>query len=223
MQLLQYYCSLCGGTVAVGMPDVKPERPTYRKRQALETRRLIARAARAPFIKHGYAATSIEAVASEAGVSPRTVYASFGTKKAILGAICEEWLMEAGVMEAVVAGMAEPDLARRLALVARTSRRQWELERGVRRMIGGAAASDTDVARMLAGWIEDRARSFHQLVEGLEGQLRDGIDGKRAGALIRALSAAEVYSELVDGEGWTPAAYEAWLYGLLTDVLLPPR
>ena len=126
-------------------------------------------------------------------------------------------------MEAVVAGMAEPDLARRLELVARTSRRQWELERGVRRMIGGAAASDADVARMLAGWIEDRGRSFHQLVEGLEGQLRDEVDGRRAGALIRALSAAEVYSELVNGEGWTPAAYEAWLAGLLTDVLLAPR
>jgi hypothetical protein len=90
-------------------------------------------------------------------------------------------------------------------------------------MLGSAAASDADVARMIAGWTDDRARSFHQLVAGLEGQLRDGIDGKRAGALIRALSAAEVYAELVDGEGWTPAAYEAWLAGLLTDVLLPPR
>lgn len=89
-------------------------------------------------------------------------------------------------------------------------------------MIGGAAASDADVARMLGGWSEDRARSFHQLVKGLEDQLRDGMDGKRAGALIRALSAAEVYSELVDGEGWTPAAYETWLSGLLMQLLLPP-
>jgi hypothetical protein len=126
-------------------------------------------------------------------------------------------------MEAIAAGMAEPDLARRLALVARTSRRQWELDRGVRRMIGGAAASDADVARMLGGWSEDRARSFHQLVKGLEDQFRDGMDGKRAGALIRALSAAEVYSELVDGEGWTPAAYETWLSELLMQLLLPPR
>jgi AcrR family transcriptional regulator len=154
-------------------------------------------------------------------VSPRTVYATFGTKKAILGAICEEWLMEAGVMEAIATGMAEPDLRGRLLLVARTSRRQWEADRGVRWMLGSAAASDAEVARMI--WTDDRARSFHQLVEGLEGQLRDGIDGKRAGALIRALSAAEVYSELVEGEGWTPAAYEAWLSGLLMDVLLPPR
>jgi hypothetical protein len=126
-------------------------------------------------------------------------------------------------MEAIAAGLADPDLGRRLALVARTSRRQWESDRGVRRMLGSAAASDADVARMIAGWTADRARSFHQLVEGLEGQLRDDVDGKRAGALIRALSAAEIYSELVDGEGWTPAEYEAWLAGLLMDVLLPQR
>ncbi|HLJ67467.1 MAG TPA: helix-turn-helix domain-containing protein, partial [Chloroflexota bacterium] len=64
------------------MADVKPERIPYRQRQALATRRLIAQAARSLFTAHGYAATSIEAVAADAGVSPRTVYAIFGTKKA---------------------------------------------------------------------------------------------------------------------------------------------
>jgi AcrR family transcriptional regulator len=205
------------------MSDVKSERVSHRRRQALETRRLIANAARALFTQNGYAATSVEAVAAEAGVSPRTVYAIFGTKKAILGAICEGWLMEAGVMEAVATGLAEPDLGRRLALVAHSSRRQWESDRGVRLMLDGAAASDADVARMLAGWKEDRAGSFHQLVVGLEAQLRHGIESNRAGALIRALSGGEIYSELVHGERWTPAAYEAWLAGLLTDLLLPPR
>ena len=205
------------------MADVKAERIPYRQRQALATRRLIAQAARKLFTDNGYAATSIEAVAIEAGVSPRTVYAIFGTKKSILGAVCEEWLREAGVMEAIAAGLTESDLARRLELVARTSRRQWELDRGVRRMIGGAAASDADVARMLASWSEDRARSLHQLVIGLEDQLREGMDGKRAGAVVRALTAAEIYSELVEGERWTPAAYEAWLSAILVQQLLRPR
>jgi AcrR family transcriptional regulator len=205
------------------MPDVKSEPRSYRQRQALETRQLIARAARELFTEHGYAATSIEAVAAEAGVSPRTVYAIFGTKKAILGAICEEWLIEAGVMEAIATGLAEPDLARRLAVVARTSRRQWELERGVRAMLEGAAASDADVARMLAGWKSDRASSFRMIVAGLETQLRDGIDGVRAASIIRAISGGEVYSELVGAEGWSPTEYEAWLAALLAEVLLPPR
>jgi len=205
------------------MPEVKTEPVSHRQRQALETKRLIARGARALFSEHGYAATSIEAVAAEAGVSPRTVYAIFGTKKAILGAICEEWLMESGVMEAIATGLADPDLGGRLALVARTSRRQWESERGVRAMLEGAAASDVDVARMLAGWKSDRARSFRGIVAGLEDQLRDGLDGDRATALIRALTGGEIYAELVGAEGWTPDEYETWLAGLLMDVLRPPR
>lgn len=204
------------------MPEVKADRVPLRRRQALQTRRAIARAARSLFAERGYAAASIDLVADEAGVAARTVYAIFGTKKAILAAICEEWLTEAGVMETVSVGLAEPDLRRRLALVAYSSRRQWESERGVRSMLEGAAASDAEVAKMVAGWKSDRARSLHSIVEGLESNLREGIDGDRAGAIIRALTSAEVYSELVAGEGWTPAEYEAWLAGVLAEVLLPP-
>jgi AcrR family transcriptional regulator len=204
------------------MAEVKARRVPLRQRQALETRRAIARAARSLFAERGYAATSIEVVAEEAGVAARTVYAIFGTKKAILGAICEEWLMEAGVMETVAEGLAEPDLRRRLALVAHSSRRQWESERGVRAMLEGAAASEAEVARMVASWKSDRARSLRALVVGCEADLRAGIDGDRAGAIIRALTSAEIYSELVSGEGWTPADYEGWLRDLLSDVLLPP-
>jgi AcrR family transcriptional regulator len=202
------------------MAEVKPGRISHRQRQALETRRAIAHAARSLFRERGYATTSIEAVADEAGVAARTVYAVFGTKKAILGAICEEWLAEAGVMDAVAAGLREPDLRRRLAVVAHSSRRQWESERGVRGMLEGAAASDVEVARMLAGWKADRGRSLHSVVAGCEAQLRGGLEAERAGAIIRALTSAEVYSEVVAGEGWTPDDYETWLDGVLAEALL---
>ncbi len=204
------------------MTEVKAPRVPLRQRQALETRRAIAHAARLLFAERGYAATSIEVVAAQAGVAERTVYAIFGTKKAILGAICEEWLTEAGVMQTIAEGLEARDLRRRLALVAHSSRRQWESERGVRAMLDGAAASDAEVAKMVAGWKADRARSLHALVIGVEASLRAGIDGDRAGAIIRALTSAEIYSELVAGEGWTPAEYETWLAGLLAHVLLPP-
>jgi len=203
------------------MSEVKGERLPLRRRQALETRRAIAQTARELFSRGGYSATSIEAVAEAAGVAVRTVYATFGTKKAILAAICDEWLAESGVMETVAIGLAQRDLRRRLALVASSSRRQWESERGVVAMLEGAAASDVDVAQMLAGWKQDRARSLHAVVEGLDAQLRPEIDVARAGAIVRALSSAEVYSELVAGEGWSPARYEKWLDALLADTLLP--
>jgi AcrR family transcriptional regulator len=202
------------------MAQVKGEPLRLRQRQALETRRAITRAARDLFSGGGYAATSIEAVAEKAGVAERTVYSIFGTKKAILGAICEEWLAEAGVMETVVEGLKERDLRRRLALVAHSSRRQWESERGVLAMLDGAAASDVEVARMLAGWKADRARSMNEVLAGCESQIRADLEPKRAGAIIRALTGAEVFSELVRAEGWTPDEYEAWLSGLLVDLLI---
>jgi AcrR family transcriptional regulator len=204
------------------MTEVKASRAPLRQRQALDTRRAIAQAARSLFAERGYAATSIEVVAAEAGVAERTIYAIFGTKKAILAAICEEWLREAGVMETIAEGLAIRDLRRRLELVASSSRRQWESERGVRAMLEGAAASDAEVAKMVNAWKNDRARSFRAIVTGLESSLRPGIAGDRAGAIIRALTSAEIYSELVTGEGWTPGEYEQWLAGLLSDVLLPP-
>jgi AcrR family transcriptional regulator len=205
------------------MSEVKAPPLSYRQRQALETRRAIAQAARTLFSQGGYVATSIEAVAEQAGVAARTVYAIFGTKKAILGAICEEWLTEAGVREIGAAGMAEGDLRRRLALAAHSGRRQWESERGVRAMLEGAAASDADVARMLAGWKDDRARSLRMVVAGYEADLRSGIDPEQAAAMLRALTGAEVYSELVAGAGWNPDRYERWLAALLIEVLVRPR
>jgi AcrR family transcriptional regulator len=203
--------------------DVNLQPPTYRQRQAAQTRKLIVQAARKLFAGGGYGTTSIEAVADEAGVSPRTIYAAFGTKKGILAAICEEWLEAAGIRETVSRGLAEGDLSRRLALVAQSSRRQWESEHGVVALLEGAATSDAEVARMVAGWKDDRARSLRTVVEGLEEQLRPGLDANQAGAMIRALTGSEVYAELVVGEGWSGDKYEQWLNGLLSQVLLPGR
>ena len=62
------------------------ERVSYRALQAQETRRRIAGAARRRFAAAGYACTTVEAVAAEAGVAASTVYAAFKTKAALLAA-----------------------------------------------------------------------------------------------------------------------------------------
>src|SRR5438270_12488598 len=151
------------------MGEVKAARVARRQRQAPETRRGIARAARRLFAAGGYAATSSDVVAEESGVAARTVYAIFGTKKAILAAICEEWLTEAGVMETVAEGLKERHLRRRLGLVAHSSPRQWEAERGVSAMREGAAAAEAEAARMHGGWKTDGARFLAGGVVGVEG------------------------------------------------------
>ena len=66
-------------------------------------------------------------------------------------------------------------------------------------LLEGAATADAEVARMVAGWKDDRARSLRTVAEGLETQLRPGLDANDAGAMIRALSGPEVDSELEAG------------------------
>jgi AcrR family transcriptional regulator len=197
-----------------------PERQPYRQLQAQETRRRIARAARRVFAGGGYASSSIELVAREAGVAVRTVYAAFGGKKPILAAICDEWLAESDVKGIGSEVMGEPDARRRLALMAHLNRRQWEQGQDVLPMLDAAAAGDAEVARMLTGWKEQRAGMIREAVRGLAPELRKGLHWEVAAATVRALSAPEVYSELVHGEGWDANRYESWLADLLAGELL---
>lgn len=203
------------------MEDVKPpEGVTYRQWQALETKRRIARAARRAFAGGGYAETSIEAVARESGVAPRTVYAAFGGKKQILAAICDEWLAESDVAGIAARLMSTPDPLGRLALIAQLNRRQWELGQDVVPMMEAAAASDPEVARMLATWKDQRAGMLREAVKGLAGSLRPELEWQWAATTVRALSSPDVFAELVRGEGWTPEQYEAWLVDILAVRLL---
>src|SRR6516165_106537 len=58
-----------------------------RREQAAATRAAILDAALKLFVERGYAATSVGAVATEAGVALKTVYAVFGTKRGVLVAL----------------------------------------------------------------------------------------------------------------------------------------
>src|SRR5262245_11132933 len=55
-----------------------------RARKALETRHRVLDAAETLFIRDGYAATPMTAIAERADVAVQTLYAVFGTKRAIL-------------------------------------------------------------------------------------------------------------------------------------------
>ena len=109
---------------------VKPKRPYHsprRQEQAAATRTAILRAAQRRFETEGYPATTMEAVAAEAGVALKTVYVAFATKSGLLRAVWD-LLLKGDEDEAAVAArewylevMAEPDPARQLRLNARNS------------------------------------------------------------------------------------------------------
>ncbi|HZA83329.1 MAG TPA: helix-turn-helix domain-containing protein, partial [Actinomycetes bacterium] len=78
------------------MANVKPKRrydSTGRQAQARRNRQAILDAAQRQFLEGGYAATTIAAVASEAGVSVETIYKAFGGKPGLVRAIYDRGLV----------------------------------------------------------------------------------------------------------------------------------
>ena len=73
------------------MVDEPARRRAYhsprRQQQAAATRRAILAAAERLFRRDGYPATTMEAIAEEAGVSLKTVYLPFSTKSGLLRAL----------------------------------------------------------------------------------------------------------------------------------------
>ncbi len=195
---------------------------THRQRQALETRRLIVDAARKLFLEGGYAATTIEAIAGEAGVAVSTVYAIFKNKRAILKEIRLAWHEQTHAREINAEAARQPDPERRLEMVANASRRQWELGGALVAIYQGAAAADREAAAELDEALRGRRAALDRVVEGMEESLRPGLDVDRAADILRALCLAEVYRELVEDSGWSPDEYESWLSGALKGQLLSP-
>ena len=194
---------------------------THRQRQALWTQRLIVDAARKLFLERGYAATTMGAIAEEAGVAVSTVYAAFKNKRTILRAIREAWHEQTRAREINEEASRQPDPERRLEMVANATRRQWETGGAVVAIYQGAAAADRGAAAELREALRGRRAALDRVVEGMEGSLRPGLDEDRAAAILRAVCRAEVYRELVGESGWSPDEYEAWLFKTLTEQLLP--
>ena len=192
--------------------EVRQEgRLTHRQRQALETRRLIAEAAGNLFLERGYAATTMDAIAGEAGVAVSTVYAAFKNKRAVLKEIRLAWhdRTRAREINAEAAGQSDPE--RRLEMVANANRRQWELGGGLIAIYQGAAAADRGAAAELEEALRGRRAALDRVVEGMGKSLRPGLGVNRAAGILRALCRAEVYQELVEESGWSPDEYESWL------------
>jgi AcrR family transcriptional regulator len=196
---------------------------THRQRQALWTRRLIVDAARKLFLERGYSATTMDAIAEEAGVAVSTVYAVYKNKSTILRAIREAWHEQTRAREINEEASRQPDPERRLEMVANATRRQWETGGAVVAIYQGAAAADRGAAAELRQALRGRRAALDRVVEGMKEALRPDLDEDRAAAILRALCRPEVYRELVGESEWSPNEYEAWLFKTLTEQLLPSK
>jgi AcrR family transcriptional regulator len=191
-----------------------------RRAQAQSTRNDILAAAQRLFERHGYAATTMEAIAAEAGVALKTVYVAFETKSGLLRALWNHLLR--GGQDDVPIGeqqwyrrlVAEPDAERQIRMTARNSRLVKVRIAGVLEVIRSAAPLDPDIAGL---WRRIQ-RDFHAnqgvIVVSLQAKraLRAGLSAERATDILWTLNHPNLWQLLVDERGWTPEQYEAWLF-----------
>ncbi len=175
------------------------------------TRRRILDAARRRFFEDGYAATTLQAVAAEAGVAVQTVYAVFGSKAAILA---ELRALVINLPEADAAGraaMAEPTPELRLARFAQSIRNRWELAGDIVKVHQDAVRVDPSLRPGIAEADARRHAGIAAFVRAIEAELGVPIDVEHSIGVVNALTLYAVYEELVGVQGWTPDAYETWL------------
>jgi AcrR family transcriptional regulator len=194
---------------------------SYRQRQALETQRLIVGAARRLFLDGGYASTTIERIAAEAGVAVSTVYAAFGSKRGILRQIRLAWHKGSQIWEVAYGLPPGTPPAERLRWLAQATRRQWESGAEVVAIYSGAAAADPEAAAELQEALKGRRAGLVHFAAGLQPHLRPGLSLEDAAAIICAMCLPEVHAEMVGESGCSEDVYQAWLEATLKQQLLP--
>lgn len=195
--------------------DVKTQ--SLRQEQAEATRRRIAQAARHLFATRGYSNTSMEAVAREAGVAPRTVYTVFGAKREILSAICEAWLEDARARERAQQVMALQDPLERLHAAGAWLAGLYAAGFDVVLILEAAQDEDPETRSLLRGKLAGRNHVMDAMVASVQQRLR--VPVAEAQALFRAMAAPGVYQSLVVEAGWSADRFGGWLGDLLDQQL----
>lgn len=198
----------------------RPKKSALRQRQAQFTAGEIVNAAKTLFLEHGYAGTTIEAIAERAGTAASTVYAVFGSKRGILRAIRSAWHERTHIREVTYGDLGDMPPEERIEALARGSRQQWEMGAEVIAIYTGAASADPEAAAELKGALEGRRKGMQNFASGLEPHLRPGLDTDRATAILQALCLPEVFQTLVRESGWSAEEYQAWLARTLKRELL---
>lgn len=200
-----------------------------RQASARNTRARIVEVATASFLRHGFAGTTIREVAEDAGVSPETIYKSFGGKAALLKAVYDVALVGDDA-EVPLAGRPEAIAVRDAADPTTAALAYAELAQSISRRIDpllrvvlGARDTDESLAAF-ARTTDAERRAGSQFYVGRwaeEGWLRDDITVEEAVDTVWALNSTQPRWLLLD-HGWTEEEYTHWLATLIGRAIFSP-
>ena len=192
---------------------------TRRQEQARRTRARVIEAAAGLFVAQGYSATSVAEIAAAAEVSPQTIYATFGTKGALLGAAVEVALAGDDEPVAVLdrpeaqAALTAPTAAEAASGFAGLATRLLERAGHLLHAAEGAAQEDPELRALWEGGHRARLADMRRTAGAFadSGLLRPGLDPETAADLLWALASPDTYRSFTVLRGWTARRYERWL------------
>jgi len=211
-----------GGTAPRGY------RSPRREMQARRTRARIIAAAAQRFLAHGYAGTTMRAVALDAGVALPTVELAFRTKARLLKAVIDVAIAgdddQVAMLDRQWAKRAEsiagpPDF---VAAFARVLAGSAERAAGLAATALEAARADEDIATVAAQLMSQREVMASWLVDGImhRSALREGTDRAVAVDTVWTLMDPVVFCRLTGDRHWTTAHFERWFTDSVTRLVL---
>jgi AcrR family transcriptional regulator len=205
----------------------RPYHSTLRGDQSQLTRRRIVDAGAELFVERGFVPTTVDAIAERAGVSRRTVFTSVGSKADVLK-LAFDWTLAGDDEPVPLADRPAPQHAlqaddpfevvtRWIAVVATINERVAALYR----VVVVAADAEPDVAALLALSDSQRREGMRRIVDRVleVGELRPGLTGDEAAAILDVLIDPMNYRRFVDNHGWSTATYVRHLQHVATSIL----
>ena len=196
-------------------PRPRPSARPSRRERAQATRRRIIEAALARFRDDGYATTTMETIAADAGVAVQTVYFAFHTKAELL-------------LAAVTVAGGDPDApedpaerawfgrvmtaasgARRLALIVELGNEIYWRVAPLMSAVRAAASADSGVDLAWRGLAARRRDGMRQVVDvfARRDELRRGLDPTLALDLLFGVHRLETSLAFTQESGWPIERY----------------
>ncbi len=205
-----------------------------REAQARRTRQQIVEAGARLFTERGFASTTVDAIAEEAGVSRKTVFTSVGGKTALLK-LAYDYAMagddepltmeERPELQSVIAmSQTDPYAAFQQwgAFVTAAQGRISSLYLALR----GAAEVDAEAAELYQRWERQRVDMMREgpvAAIVAAGALRQGVTPDAAAQILALLLDPSIYHRLVVGGPWTADEFRIWLVRTMTEQVMRPR
>lgn len=200
-----------------------------RQAAARRSRERILDAARRRFLRDGYGATTVAAIARDADVAPQTVTKHFANKAGLVKALFDVALVgddTGGPLSerpAIVEMLHEPDARAMLRSYAETLTAMLPRTAPIQLLLRSSGAPE-----LVAVWDQIRAgrlAGMSDLATALAGTgaLRDGVTVETARDVLWTYSSPDLYQLLVEDRGWPVERFTWFLVESTAALLIAPR